>query len=187
MSGWHRELRLLITAGGLAAACVGGAPELPPGSRIQASLVAALPEGWSLIESREGQAPPGHGPTAHNGRSYLLLGPGPVTFQWKDAGGQWHGEPLAREALEIWVMPGSHRPSLRRFFEHHRHLPPERIHSSERVRVYGRLTHRIVDQDRFDALLRVAHSTSWSDIADPRCTWRDWRQEISTRLRSDLG
>ncbi len=84
-------------------------------------------------------------------------------------------------------MPGSYRPSLRRFFEHHRHLPPERIYASDRIRVYALVSHRIVDEDRFNELLRVARSTSWSDIGEKRCTWTDWAEEISDRFRAHYG
>ncbi len=182
--GW---LLAIGVAGCLGAGCAGRYSELPPPAEIEEILLAAVPEYWSLAESREGQGPPGHGSVDRSGRQFVLLGPGPVAFQWKDEAGQWHNEELAREALELWVMPGSYRPSLRRFFEHHGHLPPKRIYASDRLRVYAQVSHRIVNEDRFSELLRTARSTSWSDIADKSCTWTDWAEEVSESFRVHYG
>lgn len=182
MSCRVRTLRVLVALGCFVAACGSGVSELPPGSEIEDVLAGALPKGWSLIESQDGQVPQGHGSVEASGWLYLLLGPGPVTFQWKDESGEWHDEELARETLELWVMPGSCRPSPRRFLEHHRHVPPERIFASQKIRVYGRVSHRIIAEDRFNELLKVAYSTSRSDIAEATCTWQGREEAIAASL-----
>lgn len=170
-----------------AVACGTADSEVPPASEIQEILIGALPADWRLVESREGQGPQGHGPVEPNGQLHVLVGPGPVSFRWQDAAGEWHDEELAREAIEVWVMPGSYRPSLRRFWEHHRQVPPQGVHASRRVRVYAQVSHRLVDEERFNALLSVARSTSWSDIVDKSCTWEDWAEQISSRFRAAYG
>ena len=178
-------VRLLVVGACFVGSCGSGVSELPPESEIQDLLAANLSQDWSLIESQAGQAPPGHGPVEASGRLYVLLGPGAVAFQWKDESGQWHNEDLAREALELWVMPGAYRPSPRRFVEHHRHVPPERIYASEEIRVYGRVSHRVVAEDRFNELLKVAYSTSWSDISEATCTWQDCPEAIAASLGAE--
>jgi hypothetical protein len=175
----------LVAATLFAAACHSGSAELPGGSEIEGVLAGVLPEGWSLIESKDGQAPPGHGPVEQYGRLYVLLGPGPVAFQWKDESGEWHEEALARETVELWVMPGFYRPSLRRFLEHHRHIPPERIYRSDSLRVYGRVSHRIIAEEQFSELLQSARSTSWSDIGRKDCTWQDWPRDLAAGLKTN--
>jgi hypothetical protein len=179
MSCRNRALRILVVVGFLVASCDSGVSELPAVSEIRDRVTASLPEDWSLIESQDGQAPPGHGDVEATGSLLVLLGSGPVTFQWKDESGEWHDEELARETLELWVMPGSYRPSPRRFFEHHRHVPPELIYASKNIRVYGRVSHRIIAEDRFNDLLKVAHSTSWSDISETTCTWQGWQEAVA--------
>ena len=64
-------------------------------------------------------------------------------------------------------------------FEHHRHVPPELIYASKKIRVYGRVSHRIIAEDRFNNLLRIAHSTSWSDISETTCTWQGWEKAVA--------
>ena len=166
----------------LGTSCGSPVAEPPPGDEIEEALTSSLPQAWSLSERQESQAPPGHGPVEPSGRLYVLLGPGPVAFQWKDESGAWHSEELARETLELWVMPGAYRPSPKRFLEHHRHVPPDLVYASDRIRAYGRVSHRIVDEQRFDDLLRKAYSTSWSDIAEKRCTWTGWSEAIAASL-----
>lgn len=180
-------VRLLVVGACFVGSCGSGVSGPPPESGIRNLLTANLPQDWSLIESRAVQAPPGHGPVEASGRLYVLLGPGAVAFQWQDESGQWHSEDLAREVLELWVMPGTYRPSLLRFVEHHRHVPPQRIYTSEKIRVYGRVSHRIVAEDRFYELLKVAYSTSWSDIPEATCTWADWPEAIATSLGAEYG
>jgi hypothetical protein len=82
-------------------------------------------------------------------------------------------------------MPGSYRPSPRRFFEHHRHVPPDLIYASEKIRVYGRVSHRLIAEERFNELLRVAHSTSWSDISETTCTWQDWDKAVAAAFAAE--
>jgi len=105
MSCRNRALRILVVVGFLVASCDSGVSELPAVSEIRDRVTASLPEDWSLIESQDGQAPPGHGDVE-------AIGSGPVTFQWKDESGEWHDEELARETLEVWVMPGSYQLCL---------------------------------------------------------------------------
>ena len=94
-----------------------GRVERGPSSLAGAESIvrSALPVEWQVAEVESGQIPWGHhwgedyqGPT---GQRMVLVGPRTVNVSWCAQDGTWNRSPMAREALEIWIMPGNYRDS----------------------------------------------------------------------------
>ena len=147
-------------------------------------LKANIPTGWKIKETQEGQIPWGHywgseysGPT---GCLILLEGPADVNFHWQDSGGKWHAEPIAKEALELWIMPPGYRDSWKRFFKPHRPIPAKKILSNKKLVLYGQPTHRIILEQNFKSLLKQATSTGWpeSPYNGGTLSWSTWDKDL---------
>jgi len=147
-------------------------------------MLEVLPPGWSLHGARDDEIPWGHFNTGHGGELLVVVGPRPVDFLWQSGGGAWHREPIAQEALELWVLPGGYAPAPRPPGEHHPPIPPVEVFAGESVTVYGRISHVIKSKEQFDSLLRQASSTSWSDIASKSLSWATWRSDLESALRA---
>jgi hypothetical protein len=152
--------------------------------RIRAALLEALPQGWSFVETRADQIPWGHHNTGHGGELVVVAGPKAVAFLWRDGAETWHEEPLAQESLELWIMPAMYRPAPRPANEHHPHIPAKEIFEGRTTRVYGKIAHVISAPDRFEALLEQATSTGWSDISDESISWRGWKRDLASHLKT---
>ena len=83
-------------------------------------IVAKMPSTWRVVEEKTGVIPYGHydglkyeGP---GGLSLVLEGDRDVFLHWKDKSGIWHQESLAKESLEVWIMPSQYHQSWKRFF-----------------------------------------------------------------------
>ena len=147
------------------------------------------PPGWKIKETQEGQIPWGHywgaeynGPT---GRLILLEGPADVNFHWRDSGGKWHVEPIAKEALKLWIMPPGYSDSWKRFFNPHAPIPAKKIISNNKFAIYGQPTHLIKSEETFNAFLKQATSTGWPDSPHNADTlsWSTWNEDLRKVLK----
>ncbi|MCA1568612.1 MAG: RHS repeat-associated core domain-containing protein [Acidobacteria bacterium] len=114
-------------------------------------ILAAMPPGWKLAETIPAQIPWGHnssGTDKSGGTKLILVGPQDVEFTWRDSSGGWHSEALAKESLELWIMPPSYRNDPLDALDFHRPTPASLIHSDSSVRVYARPAHRLVSEQR---------------------------------------
>jgi hypothetical protein len=148
------------------------------------ALTRAVPPGWQLAESKPDQIPWGHhssdGYKGHGGTKLTLVGPQDVEFRWSDSSGQQHEEPLAKESLELWIMPGRYREGMSAL-DFHAPVPADLIFSSTNVRIYGQPSHRIVARQRFGELLRQATATDWP-LSPGRwktpLSWAAWKPDL---------
>lgn len=146
-----------------------------------------MPEGWRIVERQDGQIPWGHhwcddyrGP---RGIKLIAVGPRIVNAQMRDrATGQWTSQPLAREAVEIWVMPAAYRDSATAALCLHRPIQPESISRTYEVAVWARPAHRMNSTVEFDAALAQSSASGW-----PESPWNDWSKLSWTTWRQDLA
>ncbi len=156
-------------------------------------IVDKMPSTWRVVEEKTGVIPYGHydglkyeGP---GGLSLVLEGNRDIFLHWKDKSGVWHQESLAKESLEVWVMPSKYHQSWKRFFIMKSPVPAERIYSGKEVKVYGYLTARwpsYESRERFEEIVpSLSVATRWPD--SPRHTgilsWVTWKEDIKEVLQ----
>jgi hypothetical protein len=193
MKPYHqlKPLRIAVLGPALALlACRGSerGPELEAPYSNQsavAAVVKAAPAGWSLAGTTPDQIPRGHhwsdGYKGHGGTKVVLVGPTPVNLHWCDTAGQWHDDPLASEALELWLLPPEYREGLSAM-DVHAPIPAELVVSSNAIRVYAKPTHHLRSEEQFYALLKGATSTSWPESphdTERPLSWAAWRTDIA--------
>ena len=151
-----------------------------------------LPSRWKLVETKSGVIPHGHywglkyeGP---GGLSIVLEGDKDVYLHWKDNKGDWHKEALAKESLELWIMPPDYRESWKRFFIIDKPKSAELLISGNSARVYGYPSHRIGSDERFKEILSHAKSTKWPDSPANKGTlsWREWKEDIKKIMKGEI-
>ena len=158
------------------------------GEDAVALINKVVPSGWSIAETKDNQLPHGH----YDGIEYkgsggtllVLIGSADVMFNWKDRTGISHREPLAKEALKLWVMPTDYKDSWKRIFVPKRNVSAELIADNDRASVYAEALHEIVDKRRFNEILGKASSTGWPDAPhnNGELSWKSWRDDIKKAL-----
>lgn len=151
-------------------------------------ITANLPTTWRIIEEKTEAIPYGHydgfkydGP---KGLSLLLEGEQDVLLHWKDKNGDLHKEALAKETLELWVMPSDYHKTWKRFFRMKRSIPAELLYSDKMVKVYGYPGHHIITDEKFKKILLHAVRTSWPDSPTNTgvLSWKNWKEDIQKIL-----
>jgi hypothetical protein len=156
-------------------------------------IVCKIPSNWRVVEEITGVIPYGHydglkyeGP---GGLSFVLEGDRDVFLHWKDKSGIWHQEPLAKESLEVWIMPPGYHQSWKRFFVMKSPVPAERIYSGKEAKVYGYPTSHWASRESRERFYEIVPSlsvaTGWPE--SPRHTgilsWVTWKEDIKEALQ----
>jgi hypothetical protein len=151
--------------------------------RLVKQVVAAMPHGWSLAETLEDQIPRGHhlsdGYKGHGGTKVVLVGPTPVYLHWRDQGGSWHDDALAKESVELYVMPPEYRQGWSGFDAP---IPADLVVANQVTRIYGLATHHLNSESEFDRLLQRATVTSWPispHSGTMSLSWETWKTDVS--------
>jgi hypothetical protein len=120
----------------------------------------------------------------HGGTKLIFVGPSPVNFHWRDRASQWHDDPIARESLEIWILPAEYREGRYGF---HDPIPAELVVASRGVRVYAQPSHRLNSEVEIQALLKQATETSWpqSPANGGSLSWKSWKADIANAVGGD--
>jgi hypothetical protein len=153
------------------------------------AINACLPANWTLQETKIDQIPWGHywgWEDRYNGpKGYLMVfeGPADVTFNWRDVNG-WHQKPLAKEILEVWIMPTRYRRSWEEFFNPSRPISAIHIFSGSIGKVYAHPTHRITSNLEFNDILKKAIEINWrtSPHNEGFLSWSTWQKDIKQQL-----
>lgn len=146
-----------------------------------------LPSGWTVVEREAGQIPWGHhwcneyrGTT---GIKLIAVGPKTVNARMLDRStGKWADQPMAKEAVEIWIMPGAYRDSPAAALCVHRPIQPESIARSQGVAVWARPAHRLNSAAEFNAALAQSNGSGW-----PESPWNDWTKLSWASWKRDLA
>lgn len=153
-------------------------------------IVEKMPESWQVLDVKRGVIPYGHyDGVDYKGPQGLLLtveGSRTVYLHWKDNEGLWHREPLAKESLELWIMPPEYHRSWRRFFSMKGPIPAEKIYSGSAVKIYAKPGHYISDSEALDELIssQEAVSTSWPESPSHtgEISWPNWKNDIKQAI-----
>jgi len=157
-------------------------------------ITEKLPSTWQVVEEKTNVIPYGHyyglKYDGQKGLSLLLEGKRDVFLHWKDKSGVWDQEALAKESLELWIMPPEYRESWKRFFIIGRPKPAELIFSGKEARVYGYPAHRIGSNEKSnEILLSRSSGAGWPDspVHTGVLSWGTWKEDIKEILQdSDL-
>lgn len=153
-------------------------------------IAAKMPSTWTIAQEKINVIPYGHydgsnydGP---RGLSLVLEGDRNVFLHWKDKSGVWHQESLAKESLEVWIMPLKYHQSWKRFFIMKRREPAEKIYFGKEAKVYGYPAHHIESSEKFEKILSSlpAVATSWPDSPHHtgNLSWDSWKEDIKDVL-----
>jgi len=157
--------------------------------KVVEELIAAAPRGWSLAETKPDRIPWGHhqsdGYKGHGGTKLILVGPNPVSLHWRDQTGNWHDDPIAKESLEIWVLPSEYREGKASILDPNAKVPAELVSASRSVRIYAIPSHRLNSESEFNVVLGKANATSWP--ASPyggtvSLSWKTWQADLAKAL-----
>jgi hypothetical protein len=154
-------------------------------------ISAALPSNWRVAKIKADVLPEGHywglkyeGP---RGCEVVLQGPSDVHFRWLDSDGTWHREPLAKEALFLYLMPDTYSESWKRFFVMKSPPKAKLLLSTPKLKVYGYPAAWVVSPSRIDEIVRSQSTkeVGWPD--SPRysgvLSWVTWKKDIVAILR----
>ncbi len=156
-----------------------------------AAIAAHLPSQWNIAARADGQVPQGHywGDWGRDyrglrGRHLVVLGPGAVSMHWRDNGGASRSDPIGRESLDIWIMPGAYREG---FWSRVNPEAPKHaaiVVDRDDVRVFAMASHTVVDQLRFEQILTGAIETNWPDSPDRTgdLSWPTWSADLRRAL-----
>jgi len=105
------------------------APSNP--TEATAIIRVSLPPDWRIVENQSGQIPRG----PHWGQEYkgpiggrmVVAGPRAVNVLWRGSPGGARQDPVASEALEQWLMPGTYSDSWKLAVNPHAPVPAEAL------------------------------------------------------------
>jgi hypothetical protein len=149
-----RMMRVLLTASIAVGFCAGAVScgrraGGPNNIDVSTSLLAGhLPSGWTVAVREDSQLPQGHywgdwsrdyaGP---RGRDVVAVGPQPVALSWRANDGSSHTDSIARESLDIWIMPANYREGFWSRINLHAPEHPTEIFSGSSVKVFAMPSH----------------------------------------------
>ena len=155
-------------------------------------ITRSLPNDWHVVETKMDVLPEGHywglKYEGRKGWELVLQGSRDVHFHWKDRKDVWHQEPLAKEALRLWLMPPDYKDRLwRQYFVMKSPVTAKLLFSGPTVKMYSHPSIRVVDVERVDEVVRGAKSFGFP--GSPKDTgilsWRTWKKDIKESLRGD--
>jgi len=192
-----RVMRLFLTTSIIVGLCVVaascGRSADGPNSVDGATAVVAghLPSGWTVATREDGQLPQGHywgdwgrdyaGP---RGRHLVVVGRQPVAMSWRANDGSSHKDAIAKESLDIWIMPGNYREGFWSRINPHAPAHPSTVFSGQNVKVFAMPSHKLIDENRFKEIGANASVTEWPDSPwnTGKLSWTDWRTALADAL-----
>jgi hypothetical protein len=169
------------------------ASDNPNYDAVIGKIKSVLPPDWRIVETKPGELPDGHywglNYKGRKGVEVIIQGPQDEFFKWKDTSGKVHQEPLAKEALYLWLMPPEYRSSwLQPFIID---SPPQaKLFAGSAVRVYGGPSSFTgpVNSKRADWIIDHAEelgltATEWSDVTG--LSWATWKDDLLQALKDE--
>jgi hypothetical protein len=177
-------LCILVAAAGCRADA--GGPQTTAEARR--ALAAALPASWSVVRSEDDQLPWGHywgdwgaNYTGPKGVLVVLVGPQPAYMCWQATSGEWHRDPVGREAIDVWLMPATYSQGFWSWLNPH--APPRAplVFSGAAIKAYAQPADE-TDELASKAILAKATATGCGAEAATDLSWSAWRREIQRSL-----
>jgi hypothetical protein len=196
-STWAPVIRFVLTAPivvGLcvAAACCGRRGDGPNSVDAATAVVAAhLPSGWSVRTREDDQLPQGHywgdwgrDYTGPRGRHLVLVGPQSVAMSWRANDGSSHSDAIARESLNVWIMPANYHEGFWSRINPHAREPPKEVFVGGHMKAFAMPSHEVVDETRYKNIRADAVEMDWPDSPSrsKKLSWPTWRTELAAVL-----
>lgn len=182
---------ILVGLGVCILACgrnVGGPSSLDAATTI---VAAHLPNGWTVATREDDQLPRGHywgdwgrDYTGPLGRHMVLVGPQSVAMFWRATDGSSHSDAIARESLDVWIMPANYHEGFWSRINPEAPEHPIDVFVGANVRVFAMPSHTLIDQKHFTRILADATETDWpgSPSRTQKLSWPMWRTTLITAL-----
>jgi hypothetical protein len=189
-------VQLLFVIGIMPVCCVGNANDAVSYEQSIVKIRKVLPDGWRVAKIDVDVLPKGHywglKYEGKKGTEVVLQGPHDVPFYWEDSHGVWHQEPLAKEALFLYLMPPDYDQSRKRFFVMKSPPPAKFLLETKMLKIYGYTDVWTVDGQRVGEITDVARSGAKSfGFRGPSrydsgvLSWTTWKKDIDAALRED--
>jgi hypothetical protein len=167
------------------------AQNLSPLDAMEKAVRESLPPSWSIAERKEGEIPFGHhwcdDDKGVTGVLLIAVGPAPVPAKFLDATGTWSSRVVAKESLEIWIMPISYHDSATAALCFHRPIQPSAVASTRSSKLWARPAHRINSEVEFNAVLSQYRGIQWPESPSndaTRLSWPTWQRDLSSSVHT---
>jgi hypothetical protein len=154
--------------------------------RLKEVIESVAPTGWSVVEVNRDALPVGHywGErfTGERGYEMVLQGPMPVYFAWSDRAGGTHKDPLAREALRLYIMPAAYQQDS---FKPKGPVPARLLWEGQSAKIYAMPSSKVLNPSGFNELLKQTQSTDWPDSPGRtgKLSWTSWERDVKAAVR----
>ena len=151
-------------------------------------ITSIAPSDWKLVERRENQVPNGFYDLGVRGELFVFAGPLPNYFHYRSQTGDVAREALAKESVNVWVMPDGFKPR-QPWLDFHRRKPAEKVYSGRGIQVFGLAEHWLTISeeeflDKIRGLPKVSpQQTWWSGLNFEDLSWKNWRVDIRRSLK----
>lgn len=172
----------------LTVACGGGEDGSFTVAQAISAIAGTLPASWSVAEREEGQVPGGHywGDWGANyqgpkGTRIVLAGPQPTYFCWQSKSGEWKREPLGRESINVWFMPGDYSQGFWSWVNPHAPARAPLVFAGRTVKLFAQVSGHLFDEDKakLKEILAGAMAAGCSNGGESERSWLTWREDIA--------
>ena len=153
-------------------------------------IQSVLPSQWRIVEIKDNELPWGHywstDYKGKKGQMIIIEGPSEVSCNIRDNAGKWNTLPVAKETIELWIMPPDYKDTWKRFLDPHRPVPAKEIFGSKIGKVYGKTAHRLKDEKQFRELLKNVTEICWPDSPhnNGKVSWQSWQEDMKKKLQT---
>ena len=151
-------------------------------------IISQLSSDWKIIEEKKDVIPFGHyvepNSQVNLGIEFKVISNKDVFLHWEDKKYVLNKTALAKESLQIWIMPKKYHQSWKRFFIMKKPIPAREIYSNSMIQVYAYTSHYIASKEKFYNLPWT--STAWPDSPHQtgELSWTNWENDIVNILKN---
>ena len=154
-------------------------------------IISQLSSDWKIIEEKKDVIPFGHyvepNSQTNLGIKFKLISNKDVFMHWEDENSIKGKTALAKESLQIWIMPKDYNQSWKRFFIMKKPIPAREIYSDDIIQVYAYPSHHVSSIKIMNDTLNKKEGVTWSWTNSPHQTgklsWINWENDIINILK----
>jgi hypothetical protein len=107
-------------------------------------------------------------------------------MSWRARDGSSHNDAIARESLDVWIMPANYHEGFWSRINPDAPEHPTEVFSGDSVTVFAMPSH-LADPARFKGILANATETAWPDSPSRtrKLSWTAWRTTLADALAVD--
>jgi hypothetical protein len=105
-------------------------------------------------------------------------------MSWRANDGSSHSEPIARESLNVWIMPANYHEGFWSRINPDAPEPPDEVFVGANVKAFAMPSHVLIDQTRFKNICADAVEMDWPDspARSKKLSWPTWRPVLAAAL-----